>query len=148
MGSAAMLTMFAGTGRSSHGMSRRDFLRVGALGLGGLTMADLLRLKAQGAISPAAGHKAVIMIFLYGGPSHIDLYDLKPDAPPEIRGEFKPIQTNVAGLDIGELLPMQAQIADKLALVRGLEFNSDAHESDWVFRGTFPDIKRPVFGSV
>jgi hypothetical protein len=141
-----MLTMFSS--KSSAGLCRRDFFRVGALGMGGLTLADLLRLRAQGAISPTAGHKAVIMIFLYGGPSHIDLYDLKPEAPPEIRGEFKPIQTSVPGLDIGELMPLQAQIADKLALVRGLHFEQDGHFADAVFRGTYPDIKRPVFGSV
>ena len=127
--------------------SRRDFLRIGALG-GALTLADVLRLRAQGAQPAAARPKSVIMIYLYGGPSHIDLYDLKPDAPVEIRGEFAPIPTNVPGFDISELMPMQAKIAEKLALVRGVEFPSDDHTADWVFRGTFPDRKRPVFGSV
>jgi hypothetical protein len=129
-------------------MSRRDVLRIGALGMGGLTLSDLLRLQARGAVEPTARRKAVIMIFLYGGPSHIDTYDMKPDAPDQIRGEFKPIQTNVSGIDIAELMPCQARIADKLALIRGLRFDSNDHVSDWVFRGTFPDIKRPVFGSV
>lgn len=141
-----MMTLFAN--RNSQDISRRDFLRVGGLGLGGLTLADLLRLRARGASTPTARPKAVIMIYLYGGPSHIDLYDLKPAAPAEIRGEFEPIPSNVPGFDLCELMPLQAKIADKLALVRGLEFNSDDHTADWVFRGTFPDAKRPVFGSV
>lgn len=143
-----MLTLHTKPAAAPHGMSRRDVLRIGALGMGGLTLSDLLRLQARGAVEPTARRKAVIMIFLYGGPSHIDTYDMKPDAPDQIRGEFKPIQTNVSGIDIAELMPCQARIADKLALIRGLRFDSNDHVSDWVFRGTFPDIKRPVFGSV
>jgi len=140
-----MFTLLAKPAPAGPGISRRDFLRVGALGLGGLTLADLFRLRGTAA---GGARKAVIMIYLYGGPSHIDLYDLKPDAPAEIRGEFKPIHTNVPGFDISELMPLQARLADKLALVRGLEFNSDDHTADWIFRGTFPDKNRPVFGSV
>src|SRR5438034_136663 len=90
--------------------SRRAFLRVGTLGLGGLTLADLLRLEATAA-SGGRG-KSIIMIYLPGGPSHIDLYDMKPDAPVEIRGEFNPTRTNVPGMAICELLPRQALIAD------------------------------------
>src|SRR6201997_4585309 len=76
----AMLTLFGPrlAGRTCDGVSRRDFLRIGALGFGGLTLADLLRLKPQGAVRPEAAHKAVIMVYLPGGPSHIDMYDLKP----------------------------------------------------------------------
>jgi hypothetical protein len=103
------------------GVSRREFLKVGTLGLSGLTLADLLRLKARGAVRPDARSKSVIMVYLPGGPSHIDMYDLKPDAPGEFRGEFKPIQTNVPGLDLCELMPLQAGMADKLAVVRGLK---------------------------
>jgi hypothetical protein len=103
------------------GVSRRDLLKIGTLGLSGLTLADLLRLKAQGAISAAGKSKAVIMIYLPGGPSHIDMYDLKPDAPGEYRGEFKPIATNVPGLDVSEHMPLHAKFADKLAVVRGLK---------------------------
>jgi len=104
--------------RFCRGLTRRNFLKVGGLGLGGLSLAELLRLKAQGAVNPRASSKAVIYVYLWGGPSHIDTYDMKPDAPVEIRGEFNPIRTNVPGFDICELLPLQAQIADKLALVR------------------------------
>lgn len=141
-----MLTLFAN--RNPHDTSRRDFLRIGGLGLAGLTLADLLRLRARGAAAPTARPKAVIMIYLYGGPSHIDLYDMKPAAPAEIRGEFQPKPSKVPGFDLCELMPLQAQLADRLALVRGVEFNSDDHTADWVFRGTYPDVKRPVFGSV
>ena len=73
------------------GLSRRDFLQVGALGFGGLTLADVLRLKAQGGQRTRSAHKSVIMIYLCGVPPHMDMYDLKPDAKEEFRGEFKPI---------------------------------------------------------
>src|SRR5207237_1894267 len=118
-----MLTLFGPRipGRTCDGVSRRDFLRIGALGLGGLTLADLLRLKAQGAVRPESAGKAVIMVYLPGGPSHIDMYDLKPDAPVEYRGEFKPTRTNVAGVDVCELMPRHAEIADKFAILRGLK---------------------------
>ena len=95
-------------GRTSDDVSRRDFLRIGALGVGGLTLADLLRLKAQGTVRSPSAHKAVIMVYLPGGPSHIDMYDLKPDAPAEYRGEFSPIRTNVPGIDVCELMPRHA----------------------------------------
>jgi hypothetical protein len=87
-----MLTLFSPRirGETCDGVSRRDFLRIGALSVGGLTLADLLRLKARGAVHSRAAHKAVIMVYLPGGPSHIDMYDLKPDAPAEYRGEFRP----------------------------------------------------------
>ena len=119
----AMLTLLGPRlpGRTCDGVSRRDFLRIGALGVGGLTLADLLRLKAQGAVRSEAAHKAVIMVYLPGGPSHIDMYDLKPDAPAEYRGEFKPIRTNVPGIDVCELMPMHARIADKFSILRGLK---------------------------
>src|SRR5262245_51526128 len=117
------------------GLSRRNFLGLGTLGLGGLTLAELLRLKAGGAFSQRARSKAVIYVYLWGGPSHIDTYDLKPDAPVEYRGEFKPIRTNVPGFDICELLPLQARIADKLALVRNLKFNPNFHDPVELFSG-------------
>jgi hypothetical protein len=126
--------------------SRRAFLRAGFLGLGGLTLADLLRLQAQGA-RPDADRKAVIMVYLPGGPSHIDLYDMKPDAPVEIRGEFKPIRTNVPGMDLCELMPLQATIADKLAVVRGFQ-TSGGHDSRELTTGFRQNAYRPAFGSV
>src|SRR6187401_2197473 len=98
--------------------SRRDFFRVGALGLGGLTCAGLLRLKAATPPEERTRDKAVIFVYLFGGPSHIDTYDMKPDAPAEYRGEFRPIRTNVPGFDICELMPLQATIAGRMSLVR------------------------------
>jgi len=145
-----MLTVW-GANRQGYcdGISRRDFLRVGGLGATGLTLADLLRLKAQGAVRAEAAHKAVIMVFLTGGPSHIDMYDLKPEAPVEYRGEFKPINTNVPGVDICELMPLQAKLADKLAIVRNMTFLNQLHFTHELDTG-FPkaDSKRPALGSV
>src|SRR5690242_20721670 len=108
-------------------LSRRSFLRFGSLGLGGLMLADFLRLRAEGK-TPRT--KSVIMVLLRGGPSHIDMYDMKPDAPEEIRGEFKPVATKIPGLHICELLPRQAQIADKLAIVRNMKFTGDNHSCE------------------
>src|SRR5207244_4492869 len=145
----AMLTLFGPCipGRTCDGVSRRDFLRIGALGVGGLTLADLLRLKAQGAVSPKDAHKSVIMVYLPGGPSHIDMYDLKPDAPAEYRGEFKPIKTNVPGLDICELMPLQATIADKFAVIRNMQFAQQGHTAPELYTG-FLRGDRPSLASV
>src|SRR5438046_1351487 len=105
--------------RCCDGISRRGFLKVGFLGLAGLTLADHLRLKAQ---AQEAGQPsrdtAVILLWLGGGPSHIDMYDLKPDAPAEFRGEFRPVATNVPGVRISEHLPMQTRLMDKISIVR------------------------------
>ncbi len=130
-----------------HGPDRRGFLRAGALAGGGLTLADLLRLHARAETGAKPSRKAVIMVYLNGGPSHIDLYDMKPDAPVEVRGEFKPAKTNVPGFDICELLPMQATIADKLAIVRNMKFQQEGHTPPELFTG-FLKGNRPAFGSV
>jgi hypothetical protein len=129
------------------GISRRDFLTLGSLGIGGLTLEQMLRLQAHGAVD-APTPKAVIWIYMFGGPSHIDMYDMKPNAPSEIRGDFKPIRTNVPGVEICELMPLQATIADKFAVVRGIRtFNS--HDPDTLLTG-FPPPRgdRPSFGAV
>src|SRR5262245_39251522 len=90
---------FIGQGNlTCDGVSRRTFLRVGTLALGGLTLPGLLKLRAAGGQSAAGAKKSVILIWQAGGPSHIDMYDLKPNAPAEVRGEFKPIDTNVPGI--------------------------------------------------
>jgi hypothetical protein len=145
--------------RFHDAISRRDFLRAGTLGVGGLSLAHLLRLKAQGAQQPSSSHKSVIMIYLCGAPSHQDTYDLKPEAPAEYRGEFKPIQTNVPGIHICELMPLQAKIADKLAIIRNVRaLATDTHMPEELLSG-FPfgpeggpaSLKpglRPTFGSV
>lgn len=117
------------------GVNRRGFLKAGALGLTGLTLADALR--ARAAAGSRAKETAVIQIMMQGGPSHIDTYDLKPDSPKEFRGEFKPIKTNVAGIEIGELLPRQARVMDKAAIVRSLYHDSSDHNvgSHWIMTG-------------
>src|SRR5262249_39251543 len=97
--------------------------------------------------------KAVIFVYLFGGPSHVDTYDMKPDAPIEYRGEFKPIQSNVPGFDLCELMPRQAKIADKLALVRNMTFNPNFHDPVELFSGFRNPTEagraaRPDFGSV
>jgi hypothetical protein len=141
-------------GRTCDGVSRRDFLRIGALSVGGLSLADLLRLKAQGAVRPDSAHKAVIMVYLPGGPSHIDMYDLKPEAPAEFRGEFKPIRTNVAGLDVCELMPMHARIADKFSVLRGLKTQGNHDPTELLTgipaaaSGQIGTVRRPAFGCV
>ncbi len=142
-----MLTLWGANQSLCDRVNRRDFLRVGALGLTGLTLADVLRLRAE---TGATGKpRAVIMICLAGGPSHVDMYDLKPDAVAEVRGEFKPIKTNVPGFDICELMPMQAKIADKLALVRTVQFIEPMqHELEEVYTGFPKSAKRPAFGAV
>ena len=109
------------------GVSRRNFLRIGALGLGGLALPQLLRAEAEQGVRRS--HKAVIMIFLPGGPAHQDLFDLKPDAPSEIRGEFNPIKTNVPGIEICELLPKLAKRMDKCALVRSVVGADVGHDA-------------------
>ena len=133
------------------GHSRRNFLKVGALGVGGLTLADLLR--AEAAAGTRSSNKALINIHLSGGPSHQDTFDLKPDAPSEYRGEFHPISTNVPGLDICEHFPMLAQSADKFSLIRSLT-GSIADHSDYPTQTGFPRSSlqstggRPSIGSV
>jgi hypothetical protein len=128
-------------------ISRRRFFQIGALGLGGLTLADLLRLQARGAVQESGRPKSVIMVYLPGGPSHIDTYDMKPDAPVEIRGEFRPIRTNVPGIDVCELMPLQTRIADKLAIIRGFRAPG-GHDSRELTTGFRNGGNRPAFGSV
>lgn len=142
-----MLTI-AGTRHSNcDKIQRRDFLRAGALGLGGLTLADLLRADAQA--PKAARAKSVIYIVLGGGPSHIDMYDLKPGAPTEIKGPFKPIQTRLTGVQICEHMPLQAGMMDQLTLLRGIRSVENDHFLSEVYTG-LPRTAghRPAFGSV
>lgn len=113
-----MLKILGARSRFCDGVSRRNFLKIGGLGLGGLALPQLLRAEASSGVKRS--HKAVIMIFLPGGPSHQDMFDLKMDAPSEIRGEFKPISTSVPGIQICEHLPKLAKLIDKTAIIRSI----------------------------
>src|SRR3954447_14376335 len=112
-----MLTLLGSAGRFCDGLSRRSFLQVGALAMGGLTLPRLLQAESQ---AGRRSHKSVIMVYLSGGLAHQDTFDLKPNAPAEVRGEFKPIRSNVPGLDVSEHLPRMAKCMDKVALLRSL----------------------------
>jgi hypothetical protein len=143
-----MLTLLGRNQPYRRALSRRDVLHVGVLAAGGFTLAELMQRRANAAESGARG-KSVIMIWLRGGASHIDSYDVKPAAPPEIRGEFQPIATNVAGIEICEHLPLHASIMDKLAIVRGIKSNDlGDHTPHYILTGCPDRGKRPVFGAV
>ena len=107
-----------GQAHTCDGLSRRDFLQVGTLGAIGLSLPELMAAKAAGAVAKDHDERSVIMIFNLGAPSQLDLFDMKPDAPAEIRGPFKPIKTSAPGIEISEVLPLHAKHADKFSLVR------------------------------
>ncbi len=147
-----MLNIWGAKQKFCDGISRRNFLRIGAFGAG-LTLADMLRLRAQANPAAAAGTatKSAIMIYLYGGPPHMDMYDLKPEAPVEYRGEFRPIQTNVPGVQICEHFPRQARMFDRLAVIRSI-VTVNEHNDALVMTGYSDANNRvnhhPAFGSV
>ena len=146
-----MLDVFLGRGRSSRcdGVSRRDFLRVGAVGALGLPA--LLQSEARAAKAKNRA-KSVLLVYLGGGLSHHDSFDLKPEAPAEVRGKYKPIDSNVAGLRIGELMKRMAKCMDRVALVRSGAHNNDHHETatNWVLCGRFGSAfgDYPAMGAV
>jgi len=107
--------------------SRRDFLKIGGLACGGLSLPQLL--EAQDKTGTGSSHKAIINIFLAGGPPHIDMFDMKPEAPREIRGEFRPIKSNVPGMEFCELFPRLAKCADKFAIIRSLSDCDGRHDA-------------------
>src|SRR5262245_29159410 len=121
------------------GMSRRAWLRIGGLALGGLALPDILRAQAVARsgdrATTATPAKGIIMVLLPGGPTHLDTFDPKPDAPAEIRGEFRPIATNVAGMAICEHMPRLARMADKFTLIRSLVGFRDDHNTHWCTTG-------------
>src|ERR1044071_54895 len=122
-----MLTIYGSRQRFCDGISRRNFLKIGALGLGGLALPQLLRAEAASGIRRS--HKAVIMIFLPGGPSHQDLFDLKTEAPRQARGDFRPIASSVRGSQICEHLPRLATLADKYTIIRPRGGAEDRHDA-------------------
>lgn len=125
-----MLTLFnpsASRRRFCDGWSRRNFLQIGTLSFGGLTLPRLLR--AEQLDSTRTSNKSVIVVYLSGGIAHQDTVDLKPDAPDEIRGEFKPIDSKVPGIQLGELLPKLANCTDRMAIIRSVVGQVDEHSS-------------------
>ena len=135
------------------GMRRRDFLHAGSLGMMGLGLSDFLALKARGAVAKDHSDVNVIMLFLVGGPSQLDTWDMKPDAPSEIRGPYKPIKTNVSGIEISEIFPRMARHADKWSLVRTLYHTAAAvhdtgHQMMQTGRLFQGGLKHPHMGSV
>ncbi|MBI2805355.1 MAG: DUF1501 domain-containing protein [Planctomycetes bacterium] len=147
-----MLSFLGSAQKFCDGLNRRSFLKIGAFGAG-LTLVDMLRAKAQATPNVAAPTtpKSAVMIYLPGGPSHMDMYDLKPEAPMEYRGEFRPIQTNVNGVQISEYFPLQARMFDKLTTIRSI-VSVDEHSDSLVMTGYSDNTNRvahhPSFGSV
>src|SRR5438094_10322941 len=148
-----MLTIYGTKNAYCDGVSRRSFLKIGMFGFGAtaLSLADILR--AEGGTRQHAGHKAVINIFLGGGPPHQDMWDIKTEAPKEIRGEFKPIATSVNGIQIGEVFPKIARIMEKFAIIRSVVGASGGHDAVQCMTGWSPrDLAalggRPSLGSV
>jgi hypothetical protein len=144
-----MLTIWGSAQKFCDGLTRRNFLQIGAFGAG-LSLAGLLRARAEaGARGTSA--KSAIMVYLPGGPPHMDMWDLKPEAPKEYRGEFKPIKTNVPGVEICELFPLQAKMWDKLAVIRSI-VSVDEHSDSLVMTGYSENANRtahhPSFGAV
>ncbi len=136
-----------------NGATRRDFLQVGALGAIGLSLPQLMAARAAGAIKPGHDDRSCIMIFNLGAPSNMDLWDMKPDAPAEIRGPFKPIATKAPGLQVSEILPGHARIADKFSLVRSAHHGGAAvHDAGWQMMQTgrlfSGGVNTPHVGSV
>ncbi len=118
------------SGSTCDGFSRREFLRVGGAGILGVSLADVLRLQASASSAPDSAKgksgwgraKSVILVFLQGGPSHIDIWDPKPDAPSNVRGEFKPIKSIVPGISLSEVMPLLARQMDKATLIRSMSY--------------------------
>src|SRR6185436_18253712 len=125
-----MISIPGQPGSTCDGWSRREFLRVGGAGMLGISLADILRLQANASTTPDAAKqkhgwgnaKSVLFIFLQGGPSHLDISDSKPDAPSNVRGEFKPIKTNVPGIWLSETMPLLAKQMDKATLIRSMSY--------------------------
>src|SRR5437588_1658472 len=125
-------------------LSRRSFLEIGTLSMAGLALPQLLR--AEAARGTRSSKKSVILIYLVGGPPHQDMFDLKPHAPKEIAGPWRPIATNVTGVQIGEAFPRLARMMDKLVVVRSLVGNQADHDAIQVFNGHNPRKPTPSGG--
>src|SRR4051812_36368449 len=153
-----MLRIFGESARDCDGLSRRNFLQAGTLGLGGLALSDLLRLRAQGEAKGSGSERAVILFWLSGGPGHMETWDPKPGAPSAFRGPFGAIPTTLPGVHFGELMPEQARRMDRLAVLRTVNHGTGDHTkgNHWMLTGfegpafNAPDNtvqRRPSIGS-
>src|SRR5262245_1712092 len=122
-----MLLLGRQRSRTCQGLPRRAFVQAGASSVLGLSLADLLRLRAQGPVAPTRSARSVLLLWLWGGPAHLDTWDPKPGAPLEFRGPFSAISTRTPGVRLGELFPQIAKLSDKLAVVRSLHTESNDH---------------------
>src|SRR5580704_1032150 len=125
-------------------LTRRTALKLGALGLGGLGLGDIFRLQADAATGSSVSDRSVIFIWLPGGPPHMEMYDLKPNAPSEYRGEFRPIDTAVPGMEVGELLPLHAKTAGKFNIIRSVAHTFADHGGGHKRFMTGRDPKEPT----
>jgi hypothetical protein len=142
-----MLTIYGPAEKKTKfcdGLSRRAFLSIGGAAMGGLGLSQLLELEARAGIGRS--HKAIINIYLPGGPSHLDMWDMKPNAPAEIRGEFEPTKTNVPGIEFCELFPNLSKIADKFAIIRSLADSDSAHDGYQCMTGRKRNDRGPSGG--
>src|SRR5579884_904686 len=145
-----MLRLLGSAKRLCSGWTRREMLRAGGLGLLGISLPDYLRLSQPAAHArPSPLHrsfgraKACILLYLYGAPSQLETFDMKPDAPVEIRGEFKPIRSRLPGLDVCELLPNAARVMDRVTVVRSLTHPYPLHGVAYALTGV-PQIDVPM----
>src|SRR5438132_9506991 len=149
-----MLNLFTGTSVDCTGMSRRQFLSIGGLSVLGLTLPGFLRLRQLAAASGASGKKPVncILLWMQGGPSHVDTFDPKPDAPAEIRGEFGTVPTTLPGVRLVEHLPLLAKQTDKFSIIRGHNPQNGSHGmADHLMMSGHkfnPSVPSPCYGSV
>src|SRR5688572_18862771 len=124
-----MLEILGGHRTYCDGVGRREFLKVGALGLGGISLPTLLQARAAGAAGAAPKAKRVLLLWMGGGPSHFETFDPKPDAPEGYRGPSRAIPTNVPGIRIHEWLPRMAKLADRYAIIRSISHGDQGHNS-------------------
>src|SRR4029077_5649348 len=126
---SAIMRIYAGsTGKYCDGLSRRDFVQIGLAGMASVGLPQILRAKDESAKSGLAPKDtSVILLWLDGGPGHLDMYDMKPEAPAEYRGIWNPIRTNGAGIEMTEPFPRQAKVADKFSIVRSLHHDTGDH---------------------
>ncbi|MCA9065997.1 MAG: DUF1501 domain-containing protein, partial [Planctomycetaceae bacterium] len=144
-----MLRLNGSAGRFCDGVARRSFIQLGGLAVGGLSLPQLLKAEAN---NGTRRQKSVIMVYLSGGLAHQDTFDMKPDAPAEVRGEFKPIATTVPGVEFCELLPKMAMVADRCTVIRSVVGQRDEHSSFQSLTGySMGEVQRdgiPNFGSI